>query len=254
MTAFVHYYWRLPQSKLTSLQDWLPFLIKSAGQVCWTCLIKICNGFSSQTVISNHVWLCLIKFLIMFDQLSAETLECLIKGFSRTTKQNVDPAVQFVYSRVKTADYLANIRTWHDTLVKVLPITTPSRTERTQKIKITSGFIRTRFTSESPSFATRATTILLCHVPRPGSRGCVSIYCKWLFRKILKILKILRIFRQILVSQTCINLKYVSSFVTIYIEKILSKFKFKSFEKFWWPKRAWQSTIFSCFNISYDVF
>jgi hypothetical protein len=47
----------------------------------------------------------------MFDQLSAEILASLIKGFPRTTtrtttttttKQNVDPAVHFVYSRVKT--------------------------------------------------------------------------------------------------------------------------------------------------------
>jgi hypothetical protein len=42
----------------------------------------------------------------MFDQLSAEILASLIKGFPRTTtttKQNVDPAVHFVYSRVKRA-------------------------------------------------------------------------------------------------------------------------------------------------------
>jgi hypothetical protein len=52
----------------------------------------------------------------MFDQLSAEILASLIKGFPRTTrtkttttttttttKQNVDPAVHFVYSRVKMA-------------------------------------------------------------------------------------------------------------------------------------------------------
>jgi hypothetical protein len=46
----------------------------------------------------------------MFDQLSAAILASLIKGFPRTTrttrttrtKQNVDPAVHFVYSRVKT--------------------------------------------------------------------------------------------------------------------------------------------------------
>jgi hypothetical protein len=47
----------------------------------------------------------------MFDQLSAEILASLIKGFPTTTtrtttrtttKQNVDPAVHFVYSRVKT--------------------------------------------------------------------------------------------------------------------------------------------------------
>jgi hypothetical protein len=42
----------------------------------------------------------------MFDQLSAEILASLIKGFPRTTrrttKQNVDPAVHFVYSQVKT--------------------------------------------------------------------------------------------------------------------------------------------------------
>jgi hypothetical protein len=41
----------------------------------------------------------------MFDQLSAEILANLIKGFpttrTTTTKQNVDPAVYYVYSRVK---------------------------------------------------------------------------------------------------------------------------------------------------------
>jgi hypothetical protein len=48
----------------------------------------------------------------MFDQLSAEILASLIKGFpttttttttrtTTTTKQNVDPAVHFVYSQVK---------------------------------------------------------------------------------------------------------------------------------------------------------
>jgi hypothetical protein len=51
----------------------------------------------------------------MFDQLSAEILASLIKGFPRTTtrttttttrtttttKQNVDPAVYYIYSRVK---------------------------------------------------------------------------------------------------------------------------------------------------------
>jgi hypothetical protein len=42
----------------------------------------------------------------MFDQLSDEILASLIKGFPRTrttttTKQNVDPAVYYVYSRIK---------------------------------------------------------------------------------------------------------------------------------------------------------
>jgi hypothetical protein len=41
----------------------------------------------------------------MFDQLSAEKLASLIKGVTpttpTTTKQNVDPAVYYVYSRVK---------------------------------------------------------------------------------------------------------------------------------------------------------
>jgi hypothetical protein len=45
----------------------------------------------------------------MFDQLSAEILASLIKGFPRTTttttttttKQNVDPAIYYIYSRVK---------------------------------------------------------------------------------------------------------------------------------------------------------
>jgi hypothetical protein len=61
--------------------------------------------------VSDHFWSC----LIMFDQLSAEILASLIKGFpttrtttttttrtTTTTKQNVDPAVYYVYSRVKT--------------------------------------------------------------------------------------------------------------------------------------------------------
>jgi hypothetical protein len=43
----------------------------------------------------------------MFDQLLAIILASLIKGFPTTTtrtttKQNVDPAVYYVYSRVKT--------------------------------------------------------------------------------------------------------------------------------------------------------
>jgi hypothetical protein len=41
----------------------------------------------------------------MFDELLADILASLIKGFPRrtttTTKQNVDPAVYYVYSRVK---------------------------------------------------------------------------------------------------------------------------------------------------------
>jgi hypothetical protein len=47
---------------------------------------------------SDHVWSCLIMFLIMFDELLADILASLIKGFprtrttTRTTKQNVDPA------------------------------------------------------------------------------------------------------------------------------------------------------------------
>jgi hypothetical protein len=48
----------------------------------------------------------------MFDQLSAEIRASLIKGFPTTTtrtttKQNVDPVVYYVYSRVKT--WLAEI-------------------------------------------------------------------------------------------------------------------------------------------------
>jgi hypothetical protein len=50
----------------------------------------------------------------MFDQLSADILASLIKGFpttttktttTTTTKQNVDPAVYYVYSRVKRGDW-----------------------------------------------------------------------------------------------------------------------------------------------------
>jgi hypothetical protein len=50
----------------------------------------------------------------MFDQLSAEIPASLIKGFltttrtTTTTKQNVDPAVHFVYSRVKIKINLSN--------------------------------------------------------------------------------------------------------------------------------------------------
>jgi hypothetical protein len=53
---------------------------------------------------SDRVWSCLIKFLIMFDQLLADILASLIKGVTTptpTTKQNVDPSVYYVYSRVK---------------------------------------------------------------------------------------------------------------------------------------------------------
>jgi hypothetical protein len=73
-------------------------------QIVWSCLIM-----------SNHVWSCLImsdrvfwSCLIMFDQLSAEIRASLIKGFPRTTtttKQNVDPAVYYVYSRVKSSNF-----------------------------------------------------------------------------------------------------------------------------------------------------
>jgi hypothetical protein len=52
----------------------------------------------------------------MFDELSAEILASLIKGFpttrtrtTRTTKQNVDPAVHFVYSRVKITSVLTRV-------------------------------------------------------------------------------------------------------------------------------------------------
>jgi hypothetical protein len=54
----------------------------------------------------------------MFDQLSADILASLIKGFPRTTtttttKQNVDPAVYYVYSRVKSSRKM-------DTLVRII--------------------------------------------------------------------------------------------------------------------------------------
>jgi hypothetical protein len=59
----------------------------------------------------------------MFDQLSAEILASLIKGFltttrtttTTTTKQNVDPAVHFVYSRVKIfySAYFIYCPKWH---------------------------------------------------------------------------------------------------------------------------------------------
>jgi hypothetical protein len=45
----------------------------------------------------------------MFEELLADILASLIKGFPRTrtrtttTKQNVDPAVYYVYSRVKSS-------------------------------------------------------------------------------------------------------------------------------------------------------
>jgi hypothetical protein len=51
----------------------------------------------------------------MFDQLPAEILASLIKGFpttttrtTTTTKQNVDPAVHFVYLRVKMHQVLVD--------------------------------------------------------------------------------------------------------------------------------------------------
>jgi hypothetical protein len=61
---------------------------------------------------SDHTWA--PDCLIMFDQLSAEIRASLIKGFpttrtrTQTTKQNVDPAVYYVYSRVKT-NYYRNV-------------------------------------------------------------------------------------------------------------------------------------------------
>jgi hypothetical protein len=50
----------------------------------------------------------------MFDQLSADILASLIKGFpttttTTTTKQNVDPAVYYVYSRIKSQKKRLNI-------------------------------------------------------------------------------------------------------------------------------------------------
>jgi hypothetical protein len=71
-------------------------------QVWLKCLIMSDRVWTSFLIMSDHVWSC----LIMFDQLSAEILASLIKGFptttrTTTTKQNVDPAVHFVYSRVK---------------------------------------------------------------------------------------------------------------------------------------------------------
>jgi hypothetical protein len=55
----------------------------------------------------------------MFDQLSAEILASLIKGFpttrtttttTTTTKQNVDLAVHFVYSRVKIIEVMGKTK------------------------------------------------------------------------------------------------------------------------------------------------
>jgi hypothetical protein len=65
----------------------------------------------------------------MFDPLSAEILASLIKGFpttttttttttrtrttTTTTKQNVDPAVHFVYSRVKNNSLMVIWLRWY---------------------------------------------------------------------------------------------------------------------------------------------
>jgi hypothetical protein len=55
---------------------------------------------------------------VIFDQLSAEILASLIKGFptTTTTKQNVDPAVYYVYSRVKRAG-VGKLNEKHFTLI-----------------------------------------------------------------------------------------------------------------------------------------
>jgi hypothetical protein len=116
MTAFVAYYWRLPQSKLTSL----PCLFKTF--FCRSCLCKTALSFQDCFLhalymilsefhttylldfwlsiflspefqikfdhvwtclnMSEHVWTCLINIwscLIMLDQLSANILPSLIK-------------------------------------------------------------------------------------------------------------------------------------------------------------------------------
>jgi hypothetical protein len=74
MTAFVHYYWRLPQSKLASLPCLfktifcrprlarLPFFIKSAGQVCRPSLpaksaSQVWSKFVMSDQVSDHVWI-----------------------------------------------------------------------------------------------------------------------------------------------------------------------------------------------------
>jgi hypothetical protein len=75
----------------------------------------------------------------MFDQLSAEIPASLIKGFPTTTrttrttrtttKQNVDPAVHFVYSRVKRTDLksLSHFRTPCTSLVATAVVAVRTR-------------------------------------------------------------------------------------------------------------------------------
>jgi hypothetical protein len=74
----------------------------------------------------------------MFDQLSAEIPASLIKGFptttrttttTTTTKQNVDPAVHFVYSRVKRTDLksLSHFRTPCTSLVATAVVAVRTR-------------------------------------------------------------------------------------------------------------------------------
>jgi hypothetical protein len=97
MTAFVHYYWILPQVCLVIARLHFP-VIKSAGQVCQACPIKVRNGCSQKKIhtdfksdhvwscliMSDHVWSCLIMSdhvwsrLIMSDQVSDHVWSCLI--------------------------------------------------------------------------------------------------------------------------------------------------------------------------------
>jgi hypothetical protein len=60
----------------------------------------------------------------MFDQLSAEIVPSLIKGVTTpttpttTTKQNVYPAVYYVYSRIKTTTTIITVNSNLTTVLK----------------------------------------------------------------------------------------------------------------------------------------
>jgi hypothetical protein len=132
---FFEFFEKLFFEKLTMSEHvWtclLKYLILS--NYVWSTVGQNCTNFDKSVwsclILFDRVWSCLIKFLIMSDHVSdhvwsclimsdhvwstvasAEILESLIKGFprtrttrttrTRTTKQNVDPAVYYVYSQI----------------------------------------------------------------------------------------------------------------------------------------------------------
>jgi hypothetical protein len=104
-----------PHSCLISGYQFLSLVFQIKFNRVWTCLNmsdKISDHVwstvgrnTTKLIVSDRVWSSFRSCLIMFDQLSADILASLIKSFPRTTRtttmQNVEPAVHFVYSRVK---------------------------------------------------------------------------------------------------------------------------------------------------------